>query len=187
VSALEVESALLGHYRADEPRWSTPLFSLSFRLGPVDIDAPAALVWSVLVDFERYADWNPMVRAMVLGAPGGVGSPVDLDVSWGPYRRHGGAVDVSELAVDLSLRETLTIWESGRALAYADDRGALHRAERLQLLEPPQEGTTRYHNVESMVGVATPLVRLLAGKIQRGLDAAGQALKWRCETIHGTA
>ena len=27
----------------------------------IEIDAPAALVWSVLLDFDAYFEWNPFV------------------------------------------------------------------------------------------------------------------------------
>ena len=39
----------------------------------VEIDAPAAAVWSVMVDFDRYGEWNPFCVAVdgvfALGEP----------------------------------------------------------------------------------------------------------------------
>lgn len=39
----------------------------------VEIDAPASQVWAIMVDFERYSDWNPFTfrveTTLELGAP----------------------------------------------------------------------------------------------------------------------
>jgi hypothetical protein len=31
----------------------------------VDIDAPADVIWRMLVDFDAYPDWNPFIRRLV--------------------------------------------------------------------------------------------------------------------------
>ena len=33
-----------------------------YRPTPVEIDAPPAEVWAVLMDFERYSEWNGFHR-----------------------------------------------------------------------------------------------------------------------------
>jgi hypothetical protein len=38
------------------------LRDVTIRPPPVAIDAPRATVWAVLVDFERYGEWNPFHR-----------------------------------------------------------------------------------------------------------------------------
>src|SRR5438128_10626820 len=30
----------------------------------IEIDAPAERVWAVLLDFERFSDWNPFIRSI---------------------------------------------------------------------------------------------------------------------------
>lgn len=42
------------------------------------VEAPAQAVWSVLTDFARYPDWNPMMERMI-GEPE-VGAPLTLHV-----------------------------------------------------------------------------------------------------------
>ncbi len=184
MKALTVVSTLYGTHRVDQPARTTPLFSLFLRAPPVDIEAPAALVWSVISDFVAYPEWNPLNRGVEVAEPGGLGAPVHLSVSWGPYVRHGDGFTMDGLSVDLQNDERLTIWEVGRCLAYGDDYGFLHRAERVQLLEPLGPNRTRYHNVETMVGLLSPFVHILGGKIERGFAAASIALKARAEAIH---
>ena len=39
----------------------------------IEIAAPAALVWKILVDFPRYAEWNPLLpQAAGEARPGGI-------------------------------------------------------------------------------------------------------------------
>src|SRR5256712_12406872 len=42
----------------------------------VEIDAPAERVWAVLIDFERFPDWNPFIRRVHGDAQ--VGSRLDV-------------------------------------------------------------------------------------------------------------
>jgi hypothetical protein len=183
-SALVVRSPFFGDHAADRAARSTPVFSLFFLAPPVDIDAPPELVWEVITDFAAYPGWNPFNRAIEPGDQGQVGDSVRLEVSWGPYTQDGAPVDPSSLKTDLENTERITIREEGRCFAYGDDWKFLHRAERFQLLEPLAEGRTRFHTAESMVGLLTPLVRLLGGRIRAGFEASGPAVKVRAEALH---
>src|SRR5438093_13768282 len=42
----------------------------------IEIDAPAERVWAVLLDFERFSDWNPFIRSIRRQAL--VGSRLDV-------------------------------------------------------------------------------------------------------------
>src|SRR2546425_2855195 len=42
----------------------------------IEIDAPAERVWAVLLDFERFPDWNPFIRA--IGRQALVGSRLEV-------------------------------------------------------------------------------------------------------------
>ena len=50
----------------------------------IDIEAPAQRVWEILVEVERYGEWNPFTTRVDTSLE--VGSPVDLYVSLGPFR-----------------------------------------------------------------------------------------------------
>ncbi|HWU21046.1 MAG TPA: SRPBCC family protein, partial [Nocardioides sp.] len=48
----------------------------------VEIDAPLAVVWEVMTDTERYAEWNPFVIRAETAQPPAVGNPIRLRVRW---------------------------------------------------------------------------------------------------------
>ncbi|WP_141004446.1 SRPBCC family protein [Nocardioides humi] len=48
----------------------------------IDIDAPLAVVWDVMLDTERYAEWNPFVERAETAQPPAVGNPIVLHVVW---------------------------------------------------------------------------------------------------------
>lgn len=86
------------------------------------IDAPLALVWSVLVDFENYKKWNPFTRKIEVDLDDSIGSSAKL-VACFPQ----------ETVVQ---RETLTVYNP----TDYDIRGSLHwslflKTERNQRLE----------------------------------------------------
>ena len=50
----------------------------------IDIAAPVERVWDILVDIERYAEWNPLTTRVETDLE--IGSPVDLYVTLGPLK-----------------------------------------------------------------------------------------------------
>ena len=140
---------------------------------PVLIRAPTSRVWEVMAGFAAYPEWNPFNRSC--DCAGGVGAPITLGVAWGPYE---GALG----AATLTIREVVTIWDPGRCLAYTDDRGRLHRAERIQLIRPTPEGA-EYQTWQRWVGWMTPLIQALyADRMREGFRAASLAVKARAES-----
>lgn len=139
---------------------------------PVLVAAPASVVWDVIADFAAYPEWNPLNRTFACA--GGVGASVTLGVSWGPY--DGRLRDPT-----LTIREVVTIWEPGRCLAFCDDRGWAHRAERTQLLTETSDGTV-YQTWERWAGWFTPVIAAIyASRIRVGFAAASGAVKARAE------
>jgi uncharacterized protein YndB with AHSA1/START domain len=134
----------------------------------VDIQAPAADVWAVLVDFSRYPEWNPFTSEVDAElVPGGT---VRLRVNM-PGRRK------------LEREEQINRVEPDRALCWGMHLGhrAILCANRWQVLEPVGAGT-RYTTVDRFSGLLVPLVMALyGGPMQRGFQQMADALKARVE------
>jgi uncharacterized protein YndB with AHSA1/START domain len=133
------------------------------------IEAPRERVWQVLVDFPRYAEWNPFtpeVRARLE-----VGASVDMRVRLWSGLRHQ--------------REYVRRVVPGERLCWGMHMGAawLVRAERCQWLEALDGDRTRYVTEDRIAGWLTPLVLALYGRsMQRGFEGVAQGLKGRVES-----
>ncbi len=136
-----------------------------------DIDAPIERVHEIMMDFPRYAEWNPFVRG-ITGEPR-VGAVLTLDVQF-----HGGGrnrtKEIVEVATSPGDRAELT-YRFGGLLP----RLGLVRATRRQVLTRAGEGRTRYETEESFTGLLTAF--LPRAGIQRGFDDVARALKERAE------
>jgi len=133
----------------------------------VEIDAPAARVWAILADLDRYADWNPFTPKIETSFA--VGTPIVLHVSF------DGAKPIQQV-------EILRRWAPGEALIWGMTMGPAwwFRAERIQRVEPLGPDRCRYVSEDTFAGAFSPIVAALyGGKVQRGFDALGAALKSR--------
>lgn len=175
-------SLAFGPFDPLDPNDADGLFASTIFAEPVEIRAPVELVWRIMIDFERYPEWNPLNRFFRLDAGAEPGQTVTFGPSWGPYRE-GGPLPQSAMTT----RETITVWEENHCLAYADLRG-IFKAERAQCLYPTAGGGTRYHTYERICGLLSPLVWLLFRKrIIAGFTANGLALKARAERFAAPA
>lgn len=180
----EIHSALFNGFDPLHPRKINGYFSDILFAEPVEITAPLELVWSVLTDFSAYPAWNPLNRTFQLDTVAKPGEYVTFGVAWGPYTKAGQLVPLDELKPAITQHERITVWESNRCLAYADDLGLWHRAERVQYISRLENGKTRYHTYERWAGLITPLIRLAyARKTQDGFNAFSAALKTRAEAL----
>ncbi len=179
-----IESSLFGRFNPLQPQNISGYFSYIVFAEPVEIDASIELVWSVITDFSAYPLWNPLNRSFQLDTVAKPGEKVTFDVSWGPYTKDNHIVPVSDLQTSLTQHETLTVWQPNQCLAYADDLGTWHRAERIQYISQLPNNRTRYHTYERWAGLITPIISLLySKKAQMGFNANSQALKTRAETL----
>ncbi|TNE91206.1 MAG: SRPBCC domain-containing protein [Deltaproteobacteria bacterium] len=142
----------------------------------VDIDAPAELVWDVMVDFARYGEWNPFLP-QVDEDGAGVGGRLVLHVVFPSGRK--------TLA-----KERITVFQppadaEGRLVYEYQGRGRIGRmivAERSQTVVRLGEARCRYDTLEvfgGWLGWAVPL-----GDIQAGLEQQAEHLKRHCEALH---
>lgn len=135
----------------------------------IHIDAPPATVWDILVDLDRYSDWNPFI----VEATGAVAVGERLRVRIQPPGRRA-----------TTFRPTVTVAEPQRTfewLGHLGVRGVFDGRHRFQL-EPHGSGT-RFVQTEQFTGVAVPLLfsRALDQSTHSGFEAMNNALKDRSE------
>jgi hypothetical protein len=136
----------------------------------IEIDAPAATVWGILVDFESYPDWNPLIRH-VRG-----------------QLREGGKLDVrAELpgGVRLRFRPTVLTVEPGRELRWIGRLPVPRLLESVHrfAVEEQRNGRCRFDQAEWFNGL---LVQACSGLLDRsalGFERMNAALKTRAERL----
>lgn len=139
----------------------------------VEIDAPAHIVWDVLVDLPAYPRWNPFTIEAVSTLE--VGAPVDLRVR---MLEHGRLVVRQREIVRAVRPPERLVWGATMLL------GAI-RAERVQTLEPLPAGRCRYRTVDTLEGPLRHVVALALGRSLRvGFDAMSRALAAEAERRH---
>jgi uncharacterized protein YndB with AHSA1/START domain len=137
----------------------------------VEIAAPAALVWQVITDLDRYPEWNPFVVACRSDLA--VGSPIEMRVC-----------GLAPWAV--TQREEILAHEPGRRLCYGL-RGAFLggiSSTRCHLVSARGPDAARYGSSFALRGALEPIVRgLLGGRLAHGFQAMTTALARRAETL----
>ena len=136
---------------------------------PVVIDAPIDTVWNLLVDVDRYHEWNPIARTYAR-TDVRVGATLDFDVKLGRYdRKQTERFEAIE-------RPNLLAWSTKIA------HKSLLKALREQRLEKRSETSCAYFNTDTLDGPLAPLAVLLFGRaMHRGFADVGRALKRRAE------
>jgi hypothetical protein len=139
------------------------------------IEAPAEVVWRVMLDLAGYGEWNPFI--VKVDAPGGrearVGDDITLHVRFRGARRL------------VASHERITRLEPHSLLEY-QFRGPLHhtgmvRGRRVQLLERESATSVRYSTKERFIGLLAYAVPTKL--VQDGFERHARALKQRAETL----
>jgi hypothetical protein len=146
-----------------------------FAEAGVTIDAPAEVVWTVMLDLAHYPLWNPFI--VRIDSPGDgreprVGDPITLHVRF----RGGRAVASRERITRIEPRALLEYEFAGRL-----HRTGLVRGRRVQRLEQRPDGSTRYHTEEQFRGALAFALPVRA--IQSGFRRHARALKERAESL----
>ncbi|WP_380681417.1 SRPBCC family protein [Salinigranum sp. GCM10025319] len=138
----------------------------------VEIDAPPERVWDVLVDFDRYHEWNPFMRVA-----GRANENAHLHVELFPP---GGRAT--------RFRPTVTHVDPGRELRWLGHlwTAGLFDGEHRFVLEPLDGGSrTSLTHAESVSGFLAPVVwRFVGDATERGFEAMNAALKARVESTN---
>jgi hypothetical protein len=138
------------------------------------IGAPPAIVWSVLVDFERYPEWNPFIVELK-GRPV-VGSRLEARIVPPGTKGMRFRPIVRAVTPERELR-----WKGNLALP------GLFSGEHSFRLEPHELGT-RFVQSERFGGLLVVFFRSsLDSETRRGFEEMNHALRERCEAIAGDA
>jgi hypothetical protein len=135
----------------------------------VSIAAPAQRVWSVLLDFARYPEWNPFIRS-IEGTPS-EGSALKVRI-----QSPGGKAMTFAPVVLLNAAGRELRWKGKLVL-----RG-LFDGEHYFRLAPGGAGSTAFTHGERFTGLLVPLLRSALDRDTRpGFEAMNRALKQRAE------
>ncbi|MCB5945197.1 SRPBCC domain-containing protein [Acidocella sp. KAb 2-4] len=140
----------------------------------IEIAAPVEVVWKVLIDLERYGEWNPFcVRAastLELGAP--------VQMSLVNYCVPGSLIPNCEYVCAYEPERRLS-WR----LPYAESWP--YPARRDQVLESTSPESCRYISSDAFLGVNGIHVFRFAGPwIKRAFDDTAKALKAYSEALY---
>jgi hypothetical protein len=138
----------------------------------VEIDAPAAFVWDILVDYPRYPDWNPYTVKVDTTLT--VGHPIDLHL---PHPDGSPGTFVN--------REYIRVVDPPSHLRYdtADELPGIF-AVRDQWIETLERTRCAYRTTDAFTGEHAGAVMENAGKwVKAGFDAVALALKARAEQL----
>lgn len=134
----------------------------------ITIDAPAEVVWNVLVDFERYGEWNEFCPE--IDGKLELGAPLTMKVDLG----HGLQEQV----------EYITCIEAPHKIVWSmrnEPDDPIH-ANRTQQIEPIDETRCRYASIDEFAGPAVPaMMKAMAEPVERGFEACAQGLKREAE------
>lgn len=140
----------------------------------VEINAPASVVWNVLVDLDRYADWNPYTPRVESTLK--VGEPVNLYLP--DPGKPGEHLHVVEYLVAFEPNQLLS-WEQ-RASETSKDS-----ARRDQYIEALGSDQCTYFTTDIFLGLNADFIMTTYGPwVQKGFDAIALGLKQRAESIH---
>jgi hypothetical protein len=131
----------------------------------VDIPAPAATVWRVLTEIDRYDEWNPFMT----GLSGRLVVGERLTVTIRPGAR------------SLTFRPTVVAVEAGVLVRW---RGSAWIPETFDsehelCLEPGPEDSTRFAQREVFTGKLVPALRRVIDDTESGFAAMNTALRER--------
>lgn len=135
----------------------------------IEIHAPAERVWSILLDFAAYPDWNPFVREICGGAQ--VGERLRVRLARTP-------------TASVTFHPRVTRLEPLRELSWRGRLGLprLFDGDHSFTLAPRPDGSVRFTQAERFRGLLVPLVwRRLAPNTRTQFERMNAALGARAE------
>lgn len=137
----------------------------------IEIDAPAELVWQVLIDFENYSEWNsfcPQATAKLE-----LGAPINMMVDLGNGLQHQ--------------IEYISRIEPNRLIAWsmANKPGDPIQAVRTQTISALSSNRCSYVSIDEFAGSAIKKMIAAMGKpIEQGFNRCAKDLKRYAEQQH---
>jgi len=141
----------------------------------IQIAAPPEYVWKVLIDFEKYEEWNPFITK-IEGEPK-IGSHIVLHVRLNPRL---DSIQFSKEMI-ISLKENQHLSYDTHFLS-----SSLFNAVRWQTIRPTEDGLSSiYHSQQKITGIASwPISRIFGDRICEGFEASSLSLKKRAEELY---
>ena len=140
----------------------------------IEIKAPISMVWGILIDFNRYPEWNPYLRQVDGEAEEGHDLDLVVKIPRKPKKK---------------LKTSITLIRPNAFLSWI---GKFHsslffEAEHSFELKPSEAGNTWLIQREHFGGLILPFIwRDLAKSTQRGFETMNLALKIRAESMNAT-
>ena len=137
----------------------------------VHINAPAELVWQVILDFDKYPLWNdfcPQISGELE-----LGAAVSMQVDLGDGLQ--------------SQTEYISRIEPPHLIAWAMENkpGDPVHAERLQYVRPVDECSGTYLTVDEFGGeLMAPMIEQMGAAVESGFNRCAQGLKRRAEALY---
>ena len=135
----------------------------------IDIESTPEAVWTTLMDFNRYPEWNPFV-VEISGRPNPGES---LTVS---LQNPGGKA--------MSVSPTVTTANENREFSWLGKLGVkgIFDGHHHFQIEPTSDGSIRFTQSEEFSGILVPVLwKMLNSKTRAGFEAMNTALKDRVE------
>jgi uncharacterized protein YndB with AHSA1/START domain len=135
------------------------------------INAPAKVVWDVILDFDNYGQWNTFCPGMK-GKPV-VGSPLEMQVDMG----NGPQLQV-EYVTKVEPIHTI-VW------SMENKPGDPIHADRMQRVTPIDDSSCRYWSIDEFSGeFAGAMIEQMGEVVERGFNACAADLKVRAEELY---
>jgi len=134
----------------------------------IDVDAPAARVWQVVSDFERYPEWNPFI----------VRAAGELRV--------GKRLDVTIVAPGMkpvSFRPRVLDVEPGHLVRWKGEfkLPGLFDGRHALTVDPLDGRRSRFTTHEDVTGILLPFAGRVMAASQQGFELMARAVKERAE------
>jgi hypothetical protein len=141
-----------------------------FRLSTsIEIAANSSTVWNILIDFNKYGDWNPFIRS-IEGRPM-VGTRLNVFLQPSGTKGMRFRPKLLELSEEVRIRWLGRLWIPG-----------LFDGEHSFSISNNSDGTVRFMQEETFRGMFVPLLRKsLENDTKRGFEEMNRALKARSE------
>jgi uncharacterized protein YndB with AHSA1/START domain len=137
----------------------------------ITINAPAQVVWDVILDFDNYGLWNTFCPGMK-GEPV-IGSPLEMQVDMG---------DGPQLQV-----EYVTKIEPIHTIVWSMENkpGDPVHADRTQRITPVDDSSCRYVTIDEFGGeFAGPMLEAMGKIVEKGFNDCAAGLKKRAEALY---
>ena len=136
----------------------------------VVIDAPAALVWEIITDFEKYGEWNQFCPSIEGELE--IGSPVKMQVDLG-----NGLQEQVEYITCIEAPVKIT-W------SMENKPGDPIHADRSQVVTALDDGRCSYVTYDDFSGdFAAEMVKQMGEQVRSGFNLCARNLKQRAEAL----